>query len=113
MLRRSSRLIVDGALPNARPMSVGPRPRPARSAIWTRSASERNRTEIVRTASGSIGGTNLTVPSFCRSHAPFFQRLPDAREISSFLHAAHRPTLRKQLQELPALLRHRTATRPF
>jgi len=39
------------------------------------------------TASGSSGGTNLTVPSFGRSNPPFFQRLPHDRDIPNFLHA--------------------------
>lgn len=45
-LRRSSRLIVEGARPSSRPIAVGPRPRPARSKIQTRSSSDKNRAEI-------------------------------------------------------------------
>lgn len=57
---RSSRLIVDAARPNSRPIAVGPRPGwPCR-----RSGPARPRTgkrgEIRRTASGSRGGTTST-----------------------------------------------------
>ena len=44
-LRRNSRLIVDAARPSSRPIAVGASPRLARSAILTRSSSDRNRGE--------------------------------------------------------------------
>ena len=45
-LRRSSRLIVDAERPSSRPIAVGPRPRLAKSAILTRSSSDKKRGEI-------------------------------------------------------------------
>lgn len=72
-LRRSSRLIVDGARPGSWPITVGLSPRLAMSAIRTRSSSDRNLRKIGRTARGSSGGTTLTVPSLRRTVVPFFQ----------------------------------------
>jgi len=47
-LRRNSRLIVAGLRPTSRAIARTPRPRRCRSAIATRSSSDRNRGEISR-----------------------------------------------------------------
>lgn len=75
-LRRNSRLIVEAARPNFAAIAVEPRPVAAKSAIWTRSSSDRNLAEITRVERRSNGGTTLTVPSFNLTVVPFFQVWP-------------------------------------
>lgn len=69
-------------------MAVGPGPSAARSAIRTRSSSDRKRGEITLVDDGSKGGTTLTLPSFRRTVVPCFQMWAIERLIPSSLHAA-------------------------
>jgi hypothetical protein len=55
------RLIVDGGLPRTAAIAHGPAPLQARSAIWMRSGSDKNRAEMVRLANGC----NVARSSLC------------------------------------------------
>ena len=91
-LRRSSRLTVEGARLIASAIARTVSPAWRRSAISTRSASERNRGEIALVVKGSRGGTNRTVPSLRRTVWPRRQLwlvarlMPTSRRAAAGVH---------------------------
>lgn len=89
MLRRNSRLTVDGDRPRHAAISRTPRPAFTRSAIWTRSSSDRNRAESTGSRVCTSGEYlysrpvfgSLTVHPF-RHLLPVLRPIPRIRQIS-------------------------------